>query len=360
MTLNISTPHLMRAVCASPPVAMTDVGVTWEWLPVGVWHRLNDPCNTSLVKGGNWRSLDHARRGKWGWKTGITPSAVLLAKLLTENGFPRHSLHCRLCSDCNGWEDHIPGPSHWGVIATKLGELPVELVKDDLWQTWVISLRCDDGRQSGPSSVAIAFSHLDGEIRIRRIQTCSPSSPRVSRLPLGEPSLSPSPPPPPPRQVSITRSSGSTTCAPSIHLSAGKPCALALLLWGRIAASAAFEIGYCNIMAGVSDEQLVCRLCRVSLIEGGICEHLTSESHVDLLMQTMQHLKKTDTLVGPDGVRVQKWEGRCAMIWFNHLTGEVGIDDLVEETSSAQQHLCLGFPTGSGPLCDADQTGLFV
>ena len=97
-------------------------------------------------------------------------------------------------------------------------------------------------------------------------------------------------------------------------------------MWSRIAPDAVANIERLRRAIGVSDDQLVCRLCNNKTVGNGLLEHFVSKSHVDRMVQTMQYIKNNDRVETGRGARVQRWYGQGGVMWFNHLTGEVGID----------------------------------
>merc|ERR1712008_361401 len=108
-------PHLAHG---TPMVRLQD-------LQPGTWTSLHQRASVPTVTSGNWKNLPHLAGGKREWSCRMKEPSAKLSKLLQGFGMGWQFLDCRLCPTARGWEEHIPGPSHFGRINERLGERPV-------------------------------------------------------------------------------------------------------------------------------------------------------------------------------------------------------------------------------------------
>ena len=346
----------LRALTFCVPCGLHAERVALVQLPRGnQWYQAQDRASEPTSDKGDWRSIPHIVRGRRNWAENMKDRAENLFKVL--QAFNLYPDQCALCPTGRGWEEHVPGPVHWKRITDILGERPIADVRDDLWQQWLV-------HQNGLRG-AVRFNHLDGEIQIRRDDPHGeapppppptlPSAPAMARPPPPTYGTLPSAPataqPPPSTLPTAALPSGAQRAQPppigaaasrmlqpvdpleSSRREPGPPAdasAWMKVMWQQIAQEAAAKLEFHFDGAHVPEDKRVCSVCSAPLAQN-IEMHLRSDSHWSELTQTVNYMSDenstwSESVSGALGPRVQKFEGQCGEVWFNHVTGESGSD----------------------------------
>jgi len=319
----------------SPPLAIADVpthaptGVAgtklhlpnFSDLQPGRWAQVTEPASVPTVTGGDFNSYPHMA-SKSMWQDMMKNSIVKLNAFLEQcNVWPTE---CICGRNVNGFQDHLLGVTHYKAFRDTMPEgMPIATFREQCWAQWSL-----------PGG-HLRFNHCDGVTEMCNIAGIShvPSPPLAVSVPVPSKGGTCAPPPPPiplPTRGIAPPPSAVAGQADVGSLSPNYAC-LARLLWANLASVAASNLEAALKAARVHDSDRFCRLCHSSLECDFVCAHLLSDAHLKNLAITVQAVcedkKDTWDVGGPEGQRVQKFQGASGVAWFNHITGEAGTEE---------------------------------
>mmetsp|Transcript_80619 Transcript_80619/g.261224 ORF Transcript_80619/g.261224 Transcript_80619/m.261224 type:complete len:942 (+) Transcript_80619:39-2864(+) len=124
----------------------------------GVWFRISAPLSIAIKRGGDYKCYGHLN-SRGSFKQAMERPADVVTKLL-ERYIPGFWPECKICDRSRGWQEHVPGPKHFGEICEKWlrDGVPLEnvLACADVWDEW-------DFAEGG-----LRFNYLDGSVELRR------------------------------------------------------------------------------------------------------------------------------------------------------------------------------------------------